>query len=285
MIRLMVQFTLYLVDVNPAFIYGKDQALEGEDVKFKCTLFDMQKNKAYSTMYLCKNGIGIQIEEFHVNREEVVFKLPHVNVSDTGHYSCVYSTTKHKPELVRSTDKNVTYITLVVISKPRPTSMLEEARPTPMLEEALQADNSMLFLLLLFLPLGTLIVMIWHYWYRLKIWFCRRYRKQTRVVQFNRASRITSPSISARTPPPNSPISNYEEECYNRIIYDNAREEQAPEESTNANEESDGLSHTPTSQHVSPGKATQTVVSLPQHISFQRILFESVDCTKGSQAS
>ncbi|XP_062405804.1 uncharacterized protein LOC134096071 [Sardina pilchardus] len=196
-------------------------------------------------MYLCKDGIGIHIEEFHVDSDEVLFKLHHVNVSDTGHYSCVHSNTKYKPKLVSSTDKNVTIITLVVTSKPRPTSILEEVRPTSMLEEvleeALQADTSSLFLLLLLLPLGALIMLVWYYWFILKLWFYRRYRKQTRVVQGKRAVGMTGPPISARTP--NSPISNAEE-CFNKVIYVNVNVEQAPEESTYANQGSDGLSTT-----------------------------------------
>ncbi|XP_076144268.1 uncharacterized protein LOC143126248 [Alosa pseudoharengus] len=243
MITMTVQFILLLsvvvnvsfqtADVNPACIYGtQTQALEGEDVKFKCTLSDLKKNKAHSIMYLCKNGIGMYIEEFRLGEVEVSFKLLHVNVSYTGNYSCVYSKTKYDPKHVSSTDKNVTVITLVVTSKPRPTSMLKEA-----VQAANSSLNTSLFLLLLLLPLGCLIMVVWYYWYILKIWFYRRYTKRTRIYRGNRASRITSPSISARTPPPNSPISN--EECNNGIVYANVKVEQAPEESTYANTRSD----------------------------------------------
>ncbi|XP_041917488.1 uncharacterized protein LOC121681679 isoform X3 [Alosa sapidissima] len=191
MITMTVQFILLLAvvvnvsfqtaDVNPACIYGtQTQALEGEDVKFKCTLSDLKKNKAHSIMYLCKNGIGMYIEEFCLGEVEVSFKLLHVNVSYTGNYSCVYSKTKYDPKHVSSTDKNVTVITLG---------------------------------------------------------FYRRYTKRTRIYRGNRASRITSPSISARTPPPNSPISN--EECDNGFVYANVKVEQAPEESTYENTRSD----------------------------------------------
>ncbi|XP_062405805.1 uncharacterized protein LOC134096072 [Sardina pilchardus] len=192
-----------LVDVNPAIIYGTQQALEGQDLKFKCTLLTMEKNKAYSIMYLCKNGIGIHVEEFHVDKNEVLFKLHHINVSDAGHYSCVYSKTKYSPELVSSTDKNVTYITLVVTSKPRPTSMLEEV---------LQADNSSLFRLLRFLPLGALIMMVWYYRYSLKRSMKKNATTGLYMLMPKQSRHLKSPSVQMR----------------------------------------DGLSHTPTNQHVPP---------------------------------
>lgn len=99
--------------VNPAVIYGETHALEGESVKFKCTLPKRDKNKVDAHMYLCKNAIGIRLEEFHVGGEaEVLFRIPKVEVSDAGNYSCVYSKTKFRPYDVSSADKNVTIIPL-----------------------------------------------------------------------------------------------------------------------------------------------------------------------------
>lgn len=90
---------------------------QGDIVDVKCRSLDTTKNQVWWHMCLCKDGTVIRMEPLQPNQDDVVFKLKHVNMTDTGNYSCVSSQSKPKHDKIFCPAKNFIFITVGNVDK------------------------------------------------------------------------------------------------------------------------------------------------------------------------
>ncbi|KAL6478701.1 hypothetical protein MHYP_G00121340 [Metynnis hypsauchen] len=91
-------------DIWPAEISGSTAVKAGRDIQLKCRISDKMDHFNQVNMYLCKNGVGVQMGLL-VNEKENKFILRNVSVLDSGNYSCVYSLTKYPLRNLRASEQ------------------------------------------------------------------------------------------------------------------------------------------------------------------------------------
>ncbi|KAL2077408.1 hypothetical protein ACEWY4_026912 [Coilia grayii] len=94
---------------------------EGGHVDMKCAAFETKTQKTLK-MYLCKNGIGVSIQ--NEVSSEAHFTLTQVRREDSGNYSCVYSIKKHPTDSVRCTNEHSVTLQVTENSSTKLTSLI-----------------------------------------------------------------------------------------------------------------------------------------------------------------
>ncbi|XP_049335958.1 uncharacterized protein LOC111193427 isoform X3 [Astyanax mexicanus] len=83
-------------DFRPADIYinsSSGTVKVGESITIKCAIFQHNHSNEEINMYLCKNGVGVEMGPIG-QKGDYVFIKKNVSELDSGNYSCVYSSKK-----------------------------------------------------------------------------------------------------------------------------------------------------------------------------------------------
>ncbi|KAG9275852.1 hypothetical protein AMEX_G8088 [Astyanax mexicanus] len=92
-----VQVTEGLGDFRPADIFINSSSgtfKVGESIMIKCVIFQQISSNEELNMYLCKNGVGVEMGPIG-QIGEYVFIIKNISELDSGSYSCVYSSKKY----------------------------------------------------------------------------------------------------------------------------------------------------------------------------------------------
>ncbi|KAL7878410.1 hypothetical protein AOLI_G00093840 [Acnodon oligacanthus] len=100
-------------DIWPAEISGSTSVKAGRDIQLKCRISDKMDHFNQVNMYLCKNGVGVQMGLL-VNEREWTFILRNVSVLDSGNYSCVYSLAKYPLRNLRASEQKSIQVQVTV---------------------------------------------------------------------------------------------------------------------------------------------------------------------------
>ncbi|KAJ7985979.1 hypothetical protein DPEC_G00346070 [Dallia pectoralis] len=86
----------------PMNVFGPSNVTEGITIHLRCQTNYIKVSWEKGNVYLCKDGVGIQIGTMKKDGESV-FELNEAKKQDSGMYSCVYSECKLPPSQVNST--------------------------------------------------------------------------------------------------------------------------------------------------------------------------------------
>ncbi|XP_062380717.1 uncharacterized protein LOC134068919 [Sardina pilchardus] len=97
--------------VEPARVYGSSAVKKGDNLVVKCSTFGSNPAGGRVFVYLCKNGVGVEVMESKL--VDTSFTVEKVTKEHSGNYSCVFSRTKHHLSHVKGEGHNTISVKVI----------------------------------------------------------------------------------------------------------------------------------------------------------------------------
>lgn len=109
--------TSIVAAVSPGKIFGNHKVVsEGRDLILRCNPYGNDGKPGLDLyMYLCKDGLGFLRKRQKKSEIDVMFTIEGVTLSNSGNYSCVYSSNQYSPSNIAMLGVNS--IEILVVGK------------------------------------------------------------------------------------------------------------------------------------------------------------------------